>query len=121
MERPTTTPIGIAAAAYDESDLRRAAEAGIRAPSLHNSQPWLFRQRDGAIEIRIDPDRRLTADRAGWAARLACGAATYNARLALAAAGRPAEVRLHPDPDDRDLVARLTPGRVRPPTYAEAD
>jgi nitroreductase len=50
-------------------DLRRAAEAGIRAPSLLNSQPWLFRLHDGAIEIRIDPGRRLdAADRSGWAA-----------------------------------------------------
>ena len=53
---------------YDESDLRRAAEAAIRAPSLHNSQPWLFRLRDGAIEVLADPARQLAvADRAGWA------------------------------------------------------
>jgi len=45
----------------------------------------------------------------------------YNARLALAAAGRPAVVELHPDPADRDLVARLTPGAPRPPTYAESE
>jgi nitroreductase len=108
--------------AYDDQDLRRAAEAGIRAPSFNNSQPWLFRLRDGAIEVHIDPGRRLAyLDESGWAARLACGAATYNARLALAAAGRPATVTLHPDPADRDLVARLTPGRPRPLTYAERD
>lgn len=107
---------------YADQDLRRAAEAGIRAPSLLNSQPWLFRLHDGAIEVRVDPGRRLDiADRSGWAARLACGAATYNARLALAVAGRPALVRLCPDPGDRDLVARLTPGPERPPTYPERD
>lgn len=121
MNRPLLVPADAVASAYDEADLRRAAEAGIRAPSLHNTQPWLFGLRDGAIEIHVDPDRRLTADRGGWAARLACGAATYNGRLALAAAGRPAEVRLHPDPADRDLVARLTRGNVRPPTYAESE
>jgi nitroreductase len=49
---------------YGETDLLRAAEAGIRAPSLLNSQPWLFRLRDGAVEILADPARRLaTADR----------------------------------------------------------
>jgi nitroreductase len=107
---------------YDQSDLHRAAEAGIRAPSLHNSQPWLFRLRDGAVEIHVDPARRLdAADRSGWAARLACGAATYNARLALAATGRPAVAVLYPDPADRNLIARLTPGDDRPPTYAERD
>ncbi|AEV85049.1 nitroreductase [Actinoplanes sp. SE50] len=109
-------------ATYDDTDLHRAAAAGIRAPSLHNSQPWRFRLAGGAIEILADPSRQLrVADSAGWAARLACGAATYNARLALAVAGRPADVLLTADSDRPDLVARLTPGRERPPTYAEQD
>src|SRR4051795_8018134 len=96
--------------AYDENDLRRAAAAAIRAPSLHNSQPWRFRLRDGAIEVLADPERRLeVADHTGWATRLAGGAAVYNARLALACAGRPAEVILYPDPSDVDLTARLMP------------
>lgn len=60
MNSPTPARLaGAVVPAYDEADLRRAAEAGTRAPSLHNSQPWLFGLRDGAIEIRIDPDRRL--------------------------------------------------------------
>jgi len=121
MERPTTGTSDVAIAAYDQSDLRHAAEAGIRAPSLHNSQPWLFGLRDGALEIRVDPTRRLASDRTGWAARVAGGAALYNTRLALAVAGRPALVVPHPDPADRDLIARLTPGASRPPTYAEAE
>ncbi len=105
--------------AYGTDDLRRAATAGIRAPSLHNSQPWLFRLHDGAIEVLADPDRRLpVADPTGWAVRLACGAAVFNARLALTAAGRPPAVRLRPSPE---VVARLTPGAARAPTYAERD
>nr|BFE74358.1 hypothetical protein GCM10020092_076590 [Actinoplanes digitatis] len=108
--------------AYAEADLVRAAAAGIRAPSLFNTQPWLFRLGGGAIEVLADPTRQLAvADRDGWAVRLACGAAVYNARLALAAAGTPAEVELSPGPAAPDVVARLTPGPERPPTYAEAD
>jgi len=108
--------------AYDEADLRRAAAAGIRAPSLHNTQPWLFRLRDGAIDILADPSRQLpVADPTGWALRLACGAALYNARLALATAGAPARVTLRPEPANPDLLARLTPGPPRPPTYPEHD
>ena len=107
---------------YDDTDLRRAAAAGIRAPSLHNSQPWRFRLRAGAIEILADPRRQLAiADSAGWALRIACGAATFNARLALAAAGLPAQVTLRPDNAQPDLLVRLTPGAHREPTYAEAD
>ncbi|TWG24563.1 nitroreductase family protein [Actinoplanes teichomyceticus] len=107
---------------YDESDLRRAAAAGIQAPSMHNTQPWVFRLRDGAIEVVADPVRQLSvADQSGWALRLACGAATLNARLALAWAGTPAEVTLLPEPGDPDVMARLRPGRHRPPTYPERD
>ena len=108
--------------AYGEGDLLRAAAAGVRAPSMHNTQPWLFRLRDGAIDVVADRSRQLAAaDRTGWAVRLACGAATYNARLALAAAGVPAEVALRPDSSEPDLIARLTPGRSRPPTCPELD
>src|SRR6185503_1573541 len=104
-------------ARYEAGDLHLAASAGVRAPSLHNSQPWLFRLADGAIEILADPARSLpAADHGGWATRIACGAATYNARLALTAAGRPPMVQLHPSPG---VIARLTPKAPRPPTYAE--
>jgi nitroreductase len=107
---------------YDDTDLRRAAAAAIRAPSLHNSQPWRFRLRDGGIDVLADPTRQLTvADSGGWAVRIACGAATLNARLALAANGTPAAVLIRPDREQPDLVARLTRGPDRPPTYAERD
>jgi nitroreductase len=107
---------------YDRADLHRAVAAAIRAPSLHNSQPWRFRLRDGGIEVLADPERQLAvADSTGWAVRIACGAATANARLALAAAGTPAEVVLRPLRTEPDLLARLTPAARRPPTYPERD
>lgn len=107
---------------YDQADLRQAAQAAIRAPSLHNSQPWRFRLRDGGIEVLADPSRQLTvADSGGWAVRIACGAAVFNARLALAVSGVPAQVALRPQGAGLDVIARLTPGPARPPTYAERD
>ncbi|MDI6100903.1 nitroreductase [Actinoplanes sp. NEAU-A12] len=107
---------------YDSSGLRRAAAAGIQAPSMYNSQPWAFRLRDGAVEVLADPHRQLRlAGNGGWAARLALGAATLNARLALASAGTPAEVTLLPDSAEPEVIARLTPARNRPPTYTEQD
>jgi nitroreductase len=107
---------------YDHADLRRAATAAVRAPSLHNSQPWRFRLRAGAIEVLADQQRQLAvADSAGWAVRIACGAAVTNARLALAVAGTPAEVVLCPDRTEPELLARLTPGPRRPATYTETD
>ena len=107
---------------YDDADLRIAAAAAIRAPSLLNSQPWRFRLREGAIDVLADPRRQLAvADSTGWAVRIACGAAVFNARLALAASGTPAVVVLRPDHAEPDLVARLRPGPRRPATYTETD
>src|SRR3954469_15091743 len=106
--------------AYDKNDLRRAVAAAIRAPSLHNSQPWLFRLRGGALEVVVDPSRVVpTGDPTGWAARIACGGAVYNARLALGAGGTPPVTQLRPDTREPHLVARLRPGTPRPPTYEE--
>jgi nitroreductase len=92
----------------------------IRAPSMHNSQPWRFRLRGATIDVIADEGRRLpVADPTGWAVRLSCGAAIYNLRLALAAAGTPATVRLLPNPVDRTVLASLTPAPARPPTPEE--
>ncbi|MDG4766853.1 nitroreductase family protein [Solwaraspora sp. WMMD406] len=105
---------------FTEAELRTAVAAAIRAPSLHNSQPWRFRLAGGAIELRLDPGRRLPAcDPTGWAARISCGAALFNLRLALAVAGAPAEVRLRPEPAEPAILARLVPGPPRPATPTE--
>jgi nitroreductase len=107
---------------YGPAELHTAAAAGIRAPSLHNSQPWRFRLHNGAIEVLADPrDHLALADRIGWAVRIACGAAVFNARLALLANGTPAQVRLRPDPADPMVMASLRPGPLRPATYPESD
>ena len=89
----------------------------VRAPSMHNTQPWRFRLTGSGIDVLLDPQRLLPAgDPTGRAARVACGAAVFNLRLALAVAGTPAHVHLCSSPD---LVARLTPAPTRPPTPAE--
>ena len=64
--------------------------AAVAAPSLHNTQPWRFRVRDGGavIELLADPARMLpAADPGGRAAHIACGAALFNLRMAAAVAG----------------------------------
>jgi nitroreductase len=105
---------------YTYADLRHAVTAAVRAPSMHNSQPWRFRLRDGGIELLVDPQRRLpVGDPTGWAARMGCGAAVFNLRLALAVAGTPADVHLQPYLAEPEVVARLTPARPRPATPTE--
>lgn len=89
----------------------------VRAPSMHNTQPWRFRITGPTIEVLLDPQRRLpVGDPTGRAARVAGGAALFNLRLTLAVAGSPADVQLCPEPD---VVARLTPATPRPATPAE--
>jgi hypothetical protein len=88
---------------------------------MHNTQPWHFRLAEDGLEVRMDRRRQLpVSDPRGWAVRIACGAAVFNAQLAFAVASRPAVTRLRPDPDQPDLIARLVPGPVRPPTPQEA-
>jgi nitroreductase len=109
---------------YTPALLDTAVAAAVRAPSLHNSQPWRFRLHDGGIEVRVERGRPLPVAGQGklgdWAAHLACGAAVFNLRLALAGAGVPPRVRLLPYRDEPDLVARLEPDRPRPATPTEA-
>ncbi|MEU1607833.1 Acg family FMN-binding oxidoreductase [Micromonospora matsumotoense] len=105
---------------YTEEQLRTAVADAVRAPSLHNTQPWRFRLRDGGIELSVDPARRLPAtDPSGWGTRIAGGAALFNLRLSLAVAGTSATVRLRPYPADPDVLARLVPELPRRPTPTE--
>jgi hypothetical protein len=112
--------MNVSVAALTRDGFLAAAEAAGRAPSLHNSQPWRFRLADGAMEVLADPDRRLpVADPHDWATRIACGAAVFNARLALAVRDIPVDVRLRPDTSEVDLQARLCPLPTRPAARAD--
>jgi nitroreductase len=104
----------------DPAESAVVLEAGTRAPSMHNTQPWRFRLGPAELDLLVDPDRRLSAaDASGRASRLACGAALFNLRVALAVRGKPATVRLRPDRTNPYLLARLSPDTTRPPTSTE--
>jgi nitroreductase len=101
-----------------------------RAPSMHNTQPWLFRVipaaaedlRGAVIEVRSDPRRRLpVADPTGWAVRVACGAALLGVRLAVTATGHTPQVSVLPDPVDAELIGRVRIGEPRPATPQERE
>ena len=91
-----------------------------RAPSLHNTQPWLFRIAPSAVEVHADRRRGLPAgDPAGRELLISCGAAIFGLRLAIRQLGRLPVVTLLPDPGRPDLLAELTLGRAAPVTADE--
>jgi len=104
---------------YTADDLAAVVELAIRAPSMHNSQPWRFRLSGGAIEVRLDKARLPDIPARAWAGRVSCGAAVFNLRLALAVLGKPAVVLVQPHNDDPDVVAKLVPDQPRSASGAE--
>jgi nitroreductase len=92
------------------SEVERAVSYGVRAPSIHNSQPWRWVYRAGVLELNADRTRQLPAlDPDGRSVLLSCGAALELAQLGFAAAGWRTEVDRLPDPTRPDLVARIRP------------
>jgi nitroreductase len=89
--------------------LRSAAYQARLAPSVHNTQPWVFVVTADALEIHADRKRQLAVlDPDGRQLLISCGCALFNARAALAAHGYRAIVERFPEQDRPDLVARIT-------------
>jgi hypothetical protein len=88
------------------------------APSVHNTQPWTIEFRDGhGLSLFERLDRSLPHhDPLGRDRLLSCGAALENAVLAMRILGWVPDVRLLPDPDRRDEVARVAAATRREPS-----
>jgi nitroreductase len=81
-----------------------------RAPSVHNTQPWIFRIIDDLIELHADPDRLLAQiDPVGRELTISCGAALFGLRLGLRQLGWVPAVQPWPDPTQPWLAARVWP------------
>ena len=92
--------------------LRACLTAATAAPSIHNTQPWLFRVRDDVVDVMVDRRRQLaTLDPEGREMLVSVGAAVFNLRLAVRAHGRESRVRVLPEAAEPDLVASVSIGR----------
>jgi hypothetical protein len=93
---------------------RQFVAAAVAAPSVHNTQPWLFRIDGHQVQVFADPTRQLTAqDADGRAMYMSCGAALLNIRLAIQHYGLSEATTLLPDPADATHIATV---EVREPT-----
>jgi nitroreductase len=80
-----------------------------RAPSVHNTQPWLWRTTPEGLELYADWSRQLSrADPDGRDVLVSCGAALHHLRVAAAALGWTAHVRHAPDPSYSRLLASIS-------------
>lgn len=88
--------------------LRTALALAVRAPSLHNSQPWRWQVRDSTVELFTDRGLQLhTVDPSGRGLMLSCGAALNHCVIALAALGWQSKVHRLPDPSDGTHLASI--------------
>lgn len=83
-----------------------AVRLACRAPSLYNSQPWLWVADDGRLDLFLDPSRVLQTDRTTREAHISCGTALDHLRVAMAGAGWMATVDRFPAPNNPAHLAR---------------
>ena len=92
----------------DAYTVRAAIALAVRAPSVHNTQPWDWRFTGRTVELRSDPRRHLrNADPDGRDLLVSCGSALHHFTVAAAAMGWAAQVHRLPDPAEPGLLARI--------------
>ncbi len=92
----------------DTELIRAAVTLASRAPSLHNTQPWLWVAHDDALQLHLDRSRIVrNTDTGGREAVIACGAMLDHLVTAMAVANWSAEVDRFPDPDDGAHLATV--------------
>jgi nitroreductase len=90
------------------TDLGIAVEHALRAPSVHNTQPWRWRIRPEAVELHADWNRHLHAtdpDRRDLV--LSCGAALHHLQVASSARGLAVDVDRLPDSENFGHLATV--------------
>ena len=105
----------------DEQDWVQVVAAATRAPSIHNTQPWRFTATPERLDVHLDADRALPViDPSGRQQVISCGSAVEFALVALAAAGRAAEVDVLPDAGDPGHLAGIRITGDRTPSADDA-
>jgi nitroreductase len=94
----------------DRATVEAVLAVAVRAPSIHNTQPWRWRLAGGNLELLADRARQLeVADPDGHSLLVSCGAAAHLTELGLRGAGLAVRTELLPEPAQPDLLARFVP------------
>ncbi|HZC53024.1 MAG TPA: hypothetical protein VE441_11055, partial [Mycobacterium sp.] len=94
----------------DRETVEAVLAVAVRAPSIHNTQPWRWRLDADGLALLADRSRQLeVADPDGHSLLVSCGAALHLTELALQAAGFQIETMLFPDATEADVLARFRP------------
>lgn len=99
----------------DRDTVLGAIELAIRAPSVHNTQPWRWEVGDRTVHLYADWDRQVHAtDPDGRDLVVSCGAALHHLRVALRASGWQTTVHRIPNPAYPAHLASIEPHRYAP-------
>ena len=89
--------------------LAQVLEHALRAPSVHNTQPWRWRLGGDVVDLFADVGRRLpVTDPDGRDLTISCGAALHHLVVALGHAGHDTFVKPMPDPQNDTHLATVT-------------
>ena len=81
----------------------------VRAPSSHNTQPWLFRIQGHEVDLIADLNRSLpVVDPLNRELIISCGAALHHLRVAARYFGHSCRIEPFPQPEYPDLLARFS-------------
>jgi len=93
----------------DTATLRELVHLACQAPSLHNTQPWLWVLTDDGLHLYAATERQLKhTDPDGRDLIISCGAALHQFAVAAAGRGWACEIDRLPDPYDRNHLASIT-------------
>ena len=99
----------------DDFTVKAAVAMAIRAPSVHNSQPWRWAVGARSLHLYADPSRQLAqTDPDGRDLLIGCGAALHHLRIGFAALGWQADVHRLPNPAEPDHLAAVEFRRSEP-------
>lgn len=102
--------------------LKHAIQLACRAPSVHNSQPWLWVAEAGSLRLLVNPHRMVPGtDNSSREAIISCGAVLDHLRVAMLAAGWRSNVKRFPIRSDPNVLASVEFFRVEHVTDAERE